>query len=240
MEAHGRLGKSGGNRPGSRFSGRQSSVLIALVAAVAAGLLIYLFVSHYNKKNSPTAATPSTATIVVAKKFIAAGTPDSLIISANLLKTEVVASSQVLAGAISDPSAISGEVASASIAAGQQITLADFSHATVTLSAYLSGDFRAVGLTIGAVNGLTSYLTVGSKVDVVAGSTKDSTSLELFNNVTVLSVNTTGFVVLKLTQKQVLELTSAEDQGLSLWFTLRPLNGATDPVAPLQIEKVTI
>jgi Flp pilus assembly protein CpaB len=233
MEGSGRFG---GSRSNQMFSGRRGSVLVALVAAVIAGLLIYLFVSHYNK-SAATPTSPTTATVFIAKKYIAAGTPETQVVSQNLLKSEVVPSAQVISGAISDPSTIAGEVASASIAAGQQVTVSDFSHTNVTISSYLTGDYRAIGITIDAVHGLTSYLGVGSKIDVVAGG-KTGNSVELFNNVTVLAVNAAGYVVIRLTQKQVLELTSAENLGLTIWFTLRPLSGATDPIPPLYVQKV--
>jgi Flp pilus assembly protein CpaB len=239
MEASGRFGKSGSGRSGQMFSGRRGSLLVALIAAVIAGLLIYLFVSHYHKKNA-VAVTPTSATVFVAVKYIPAGTPETQIVAENLLKSEVVPSTQVIAGAISDPSAIAGEVAAASIAAGQQVTLADFSHTNVTISAYLTGDYRAIGLATDAIHNLTSYIGVGSKIDVVAGlkSTTSAASVELFNNVTVLAVNPVNYVVLRLTQRQVLNLTNAELLGYTIWFTLRPLTGATNSVPQNFVAKV--
>jgi Flp pilus assembly protein CpaB len=233
MEAHGRFGRTGTSRSGQMSSSRRGSALIALIAALIAGGLIYLFVSHYNKTNTPSAAT--TATVFVAKKYIPAGTPETEVISGNLLKSEVVPSTQVIAGAISDPSVITGEVASASIAAGQQLTVTDFSHTNVTISSYLSGPYRAVVIQIDPVHGLTAYIGVGSTIDVVA--TGKGGSLQLFNDVTVLA-NTAGDVVLKLTQAQVLALTNAEQEGLTIWFALRPLTGATDRVPSNYVAKI--
>jgi Flp pilus assembly protein CpaB len=233
MEASGRFGKVGSGRSSQGLS-RNGSVLVALIAALIAGGLIYLFVSHYHKSSPP--AAPTTATVFVAKQYIPAGTPETDVISGNLLKSEVVPATQVIAGAISDPSAITGEVASASIAAGQQVTLTDFTHANVTISAYLSGDYRAIGLPIDSVHGLTADIGVGSKIDVVA--TGAGGSVELFENITVLA-NATSYVVLKLTQKQILELTNTEEKGLTIWFELRPLTGATDPIPTLYFAKVS-
>ena len=235
MEASGRFGKSGPGRPGQLFSGRRGSLLIAVIAAVIAGLLIYLFVSHYHKKNA-VAVTPTTATVFVAVKYIPAGTPETQVVAQNLLKSETVPSTQVIAGAISDPSAIAGEVAAASIAAGQQVTLADFSHTNVTISAYLTGDYRAIGIATDPIHNLTAYMGVGSKIDIVAGG--KGGSIELFNNVTVLAVNPANYVVLRLTQKQVLNLTNAELLGYTIWFTLRPLTGATDSIPQNFVAKV--
>jgi hypothetical protein len=231
MEASGRFGKAGSGRSGQGLN-RRGSVVVALVAALVAGVLIYLFVSHYNKT---TVSAPTTATVFVAKKYIPAGTPETEVISGNLIKPEVVQSTQVIAGAISDPSVIAGEVASASIAAGQQVTIADFSHTNVTISSYLTGAYRAVAIAIDPVHGLTSYIGVGSTIDVV--TTGKGGSVELFENVTVLG-NVGGDVVLKLTQKQVLELTNAQQEGLTVWFELRPLAGATDSIPELYVAKI--
>jgi Flp pilus assembly protein CpaB len=240
MEASGRFGKSGPGRSGQMFSGRRGSLLVALIAAVIAGLLIYLFVSNYHKKNAAAPVTPTSATVFVAEKYIPAGTPETQIVAQNLLKSEVVPSTQVIAGAISDPSAIAGEVAAASIAAGQQVTLADFSHTNVTISAYLTGSYRAIGIATDAIHNLTSYIGVGSKIDVVAGlkGTTGAATVELFNNVTVLAVNPANYVVLRLTQRQVLNLTNAELLGYTIWFTLRPLTGATNSVPQNFVAKV--
>jgi Flp pilus assembly protein CpaB len=233
MEASGRFGKARPNRSGQIFTSRSGSLLIALIAALIAGLLIYLFASHYNKKT--TVAPPTTATVFVAKHYIPAGTPEAEIISGGMLKPEVVPSTQVITGAIADPSVITGEVASASIAVGQQITITDFSHTNVTVSSYLTGPYRAVGLAIDDVHGLTAYLSVGSQVDMVATGKGGST--ELFEDVTVLA-DPAGYAVLKLTQKQVLDLTNAEEIGDTIWLTLRPLTGTKDQVPTNYIAKV--
>jgi Flp pilus assembly protein CpaB len=231
MEASGRFGKAGSGRSGQSLT-RSGSVLIALAAAVIAGGLIYLFVSHYNKS---TPSAPTTATVFVAKKYIPAGTPETDVISGDLIKSEVVPSTQIIAGGISDPSVIAGEVASESIAAGQQIAVTDFSHTNVTISSYLTGAYRAVAIAIDPVHGLTSYIGVGSTIDVV--TTGKGGSVQLFENVTVLG-NAAGDVVLKLTQKQVLELTNAQQEGLTIWFELRPLTGATNSIPELYIAKI--
>jgi Flp pilus assembly protein CpaB len=227
--------KIGKGRPGQPFSSRGGSVLIALIAAVIAGVLIYLFVHHYQKSTPTTTGAPATATVFVAKKYIPAGTPETSIIAGNLLKTEVVPVTQLVPSAISDPSVIAGEVASASIAAGQQVAATDFSHANVTLSSYLTGDHRAIAIAIDAVHGLTSYLTLGSTVDVVG--TGSGGSVELFQNITVLG-NQAGDVVLDLTDKQALTLTNAEQKQLTIWFELRPLTGATNSVPDLYLAKI--
>jgi hypothetical protein len=62
-------------------------------------------------------------------------------------------------------------------------------------------------------------------------------STELFEDVTVLA-DPAGYAVLKLTQKQVLDLTNAEEIGDTIWLTLRPLTGTKDQVPTNYIAKV--
>jgi Flp pilus assembly protein CpaB len=198
MEASGRFGKGGSGRSGPGLT-RSGSVLIALVAALIAGGLIYLFVSHYHKSTPTVNTTPSTATVFAATKYIPAGTPETEVVSENLIKSEVVPATQV--------------------------------------SAYLTGDYRAIALPIDVVHGLTAYLAVGSKIDVVVAETAGS--YFLFENVTVIANPGGGYVVLKLTQKQILALVNVEHTPTAvIWLALRPLTGATDQVPPLQVAKV--
>ncbi len=225
MQASRHLGRITAPRTGQTLSGRRGSSLVALLCAVAAGVLIYLFISQ-NRTTTVTTG-PSTATVFVAKRYIPAGMPESAIISQNLLAPKVVPLGQAVAGAISDPSLIAGEVAATSIAAGQQVTGTDFSRANVTLGSYLSGDYRAVAMSIDSAHGLTAYLTRGDTVDVVAQGPKGS--FDLFQDVTVLD-NASGNIVLELTDKQVLLLANAKQAGLTLWLTLRPVSGARNSI----------
>jgi Flp pilus assembly protein CpaB len=206
------------------MASRKTSIFVALISALLAGGLIYMFVSHYHKT---TVDPPATTTVFVAKHFIPAGTPETTIASDAMLKPKVIAVAQVVAGAITDPSVITGEVAAAPIAPGQQVTVTDFSHTDITLSSYLQGDHRAVAMSIDPAHGLTSYLTVGNTVDVMAQGPKGS--FDLFQNVTVLA-NAAGDVVLDLTDKQSLLLANALEANLTLWLELRPVTGARNSV----------
>jgi Flp pilus assembly protein CpaB len=201
-------------------------VLVALISAALAGVLIYMFVSRYHKT---TVETPTTMTVFVATRYIPAGTPETSIIAQNMLRSEVVPITQSVAGAIADPSVISGEVAAAAIASGQQVTTSDFSHADITLGSYLNGIHRAVAVSIDPAHGLTSYLVRGNTVDVVAQGPKGS--FNLFEDITVLA-NASGDVVLNLTDKQALLLANAQQANLTLWLTLRPIAGGRSSVPP--------
>ncbi len=106
MEAHGHFGKIGSRRSGQSLSNRRTSVLIAVVCAVLAAVLIYVFVSH--NKNTAAPAVPAQATVLVATKYIPSGVPASTVVSGGLLKPEQVPVTQAVAGAIADSSVISG------------------------------------------------------------------------------------------------------------------------------------
>ena len=213
-----------GSRRSSPLNSRGGALLIAVACAALAGLLIYLFVSHYNKK----AAAPPAAAVTVfeARSYIPRGTPQVTVAAQNLLKPVQVPAAQAVFGAISDPSAIVGEVSTAAIAAGQQVTAADFSHANITISAYLRGDERAIAFSLDATHGLTAYIAQGDTVDIMAQSGGKTEMVA--QNVTVLA-NAGGDVVMRVTDKQALKLSSVT--GVSnLWLTLRPASGAKESV----------
>jgi len=232
MEAHSHFGKVGGSRSGQGFATRRGSVLVALISAVMAGVLIYLFVSHYHKT---TVAPPATMTVYEAARYIPAGTPESTIAAENLLKPVTVPVASAFAGAISDPAAITGEVSAVPITLGQQVTVTDFSHSNVTISSYLTGDHRAVAIAIDSAHGLTSYLSRGDTIDVIAQGPGGTD--ELFQDVTVLG-NQAGNVVLDLTDKQAMQLSNAVGNHLTIWFELRPLNGAKNSVPANYLMKL--
>ncbi len=231
MEAKGHFGRFGSRRSGQSLSNRRTSVLIAVISAVVAAILIYLFVSH--DKNNAAPAAPAQATVLVAKKYIPAGVPAATVISEGLLKPEQVLATGALTGAVADTSALTGEVSSTPIAANQQITGTDFSHQNPTISAYLTGNERAVAFSLDPTHGLTAYVEVGNTVDVMG--LNGGKAEMLAQNVSVIA-NQNGDVVLRLSDKQALQLSSATGVS-SLWLTLRPAAGAKDSVKVGTVEK---
>jgi pilus assembly protein CpaB len=207
------------------MANRRNSILFAVVAALVAGALIYLFVSHYKKAAPP--AAPVETTVWEAKQFIPRGTPQSAIASAGLLKPVQVPLGQVQPGAIADPSAITNEVSLAAIAPGQQVISSDFTKPAAAFSYVLSGNQRAVGFSFDNEHGLTTYLQPGNDVDVMDLTGGGATAL-IAQNVPVLA-NSGGVVVLRLTDRQALLVTAATGKG-SLWLSLRPSINAKDSV----------
>lgn len=233
MEAHSHFGRAGNARSANAFANRKISLLVALLSALLAGVLIYLFVTHYRKT---TVAPPATETVFVAKQYIPEGTPESTIASGGMLTSKVIPVSQAFPGVVTDPSVLTGSVATAAIVAGQQVTVSDFTHvASLGPLPFLRGTERAIGISVDSWHGLTAYLAQGNTVDVIAQAKHGSE--ELFQDVTVLE-NQGGNVVLELTDKQTLLLTAALQRGVTLWLTLRPASGATNSVHVGQIVGV--
>lgn len=224
MEVPSIRNRIGGNLAGQLLSSRRGAVAIAAVAALLAAALLYLFVQHYRK--TPVAAAPTQAIVFVASQYIPAGTPASTVASEGLLKRVEVPTTQAVAGAISDPSVITGEVSSIAVSAGQQVSVTDFTHSVVTIGSYLTGDYRAIAVPLDSSHGLTSYIAQGDNVDIMDDEGKDT--VVLAQNIPVLA-NAGGDVVLKVSDAQALTLAGASDNS-KIWLTLRPLTGGNNTV----------
>jgi Flp pilus assembly protein CpaB len=225
MEASRHFGKLGIGGRSQGPSSRKNAILVAVLSAVLAAALIYLFVTHYKKNATPQVVTAPPATVWVATHAILQGTPESEVAAQGYFKPTQVAATSVMAGAITDPALVAGEVAQSTIAAGQQITATDFAKGPVLASA-LKGNQRAVAFSFDTEHGITSWLAVGDTVDVMLLHKNKSELID--QNVTVLE-NEGGLVVLKLTDKQALLLTGFTQQG-SLWLSLRPALKASNSI----------
>jgi len=224
MEVPSIRNRIGGNWTGQLLASRRGALSIAAVAALLAGVLLYAFVQHYRK--APVAAAPGVADVFVATHYIPSGTPETAVAAGNLLKRIQVPATEAVVGAIDDPSAITGEVSSTPIAAGQQISATDFTHSVVTIAQNLTGDYRAIAVPLDPSHGLTNYIAQGSEVDIM--DDEGNKTVVIAQKVLVLA-NAGGDVVLKVTDVQALELAGAADSS-KLWLTLRPSYGATNSV----------
>jgi Flp pilus assembly protein CpaB len=229
----------GGNSPGGMLSSRRGALTIAVVAAVIAGLLIFVFVQQYKKSAT---ATATNTPVYVATSLIPRGTPASLIASGGLFQRTAVKPSQVQIGAIADSSVLHGEVSTTAIYPGQQLTAADFSHSVVTVASQLTGPQRGIAIPVDSTHGLIGFVQAGDYVDVLSsfasGNGRGVVST-LATNVLVLSApsaagggglggggNSGGNIVLRVTAKTANTFAYAADNG-KVWITLRPPVGAT-------------
>ena len=243
MEASSVRRKVGGGWPGDSFSGRRGTALIAIGAAIIAGLLIFLFVQQYKKNVN---GTISTSPVFVATQFIQRGTSANVIGAEGVFQRTLVKSNQVVAGAITDPQAIQGAVAAQNIYPGQQLTTADFTHSNVTIASDLTGPERAIAIPVDSAHGLVTYVHPGDYVDLLAsyggngvtGGQGGAVTI-LDQNVLVLATAASGGgltgggsgneVVVRVSDKVALAVAFASDNG-KVWVTLRPPVGATDLV----------
>ena len=220
------------------FSTRRGAITTAVVAALLAGILLFVFVQNYKKSGTPAVVnTP----VFIASGYIPSGTPVSVIASSQLMSRTTVPSSHVVSGAIADPSVVRGEVAAANIYPGQQLTAADFVAKGTTLASQLTGNDRAIAIPVDSAHGLIGFVQAGSRVDVLddAGTARPGQGgvAVLATNVLVLSPPGGGSsvaggassggsnIILQVTPQQANSFASAADNG-KVWITLRPPVGA--------------
>ena len=230
----------GGRRPSDLLSSRRNAIVVAVICAALAGILIYAFVQQYRHSVNTSATN---APVYVATGLIPRGTAASEVASTGLYKFTRIKSSQVLAGAIADPSVIKGEVAATDIYPGAQLTAADFTRSGVTIGSQLSGTDRAISVPVDAAHGLIGFVQAGDRVDVLSsvgtGGSHGVVNV-LAQNVLVLSApgggggglggtNNTSEIVLRVTDKQAVSMAFAADNG-RVWITLRPPVGAVNTV----------
>jgi Flp pilus assembly protein CpaB len=209
---------------GGAFGGRRGAILIAIIAALAAGILIYVFVQRY--KTSVTPTTPPISTVIVAKQFIPRGTPISVVEQANGTQSITVKSTSLVPSAVTNPAEIAGQVAAQNIAPGEQLTTADFTVGTVSLSQYLTGHMRALQVPLDATHGLSGYVAVGDHVDLasnigpLAGTHTHPGLGILATNVLVLAAPS-GSLVFGVPAGVAQQVAYASDNG-KIWVFMRP------------------
>jgi Flp pilus assembly protein CpaB len=230
-------------------STRKGSLLFGVLAALIAGALIVVYVNRY--RNS-VRAQGAPVTVLVASSAIPKGTSGQTVAAKALFTATTVRQSQLLNGALSDPSSLVGKAASQDIYAGQQLTAADFSASATALPSTLSEGERAITIPLDPAHGLIGQIQAGDHVDVYAGFNiiavsaagiplaggQSTPALKLImQNVQVLAVSTaksglgggggSSNVTLNVNAQQAAELAFASDNG-KIWLSLRPSSGATD------------
>lgn len=219
------------------MSSRRGTIAVGVGAAVLAALVLLVYLNSYRESVS---ASAQPLTVLVAKNLIPRGTSGSVIATNGLFQTARVPTSQVKLGAISDPAALNGQVTLSDVYPGQQLTAADFS-ATATaaaLASQLTGNERAITVSIDQAHGLLGHLQAGNRVDIyVAFPEGDKTPIALMKllvtNVLVLAApagGEGGTVALRLNSREAARVAFASDNA-KLWFALRP-PAAAKPTKP--------
>jgi pilus assembly protein CpaB len=201
------------------FLTRRGTLLVALGAALLAGLIIFLYVKEVrNNASSNSSGTP----VLVARSLIPKGTPAATVGSEHLYQIENVPKSALLSGAYVDPSSLTSGVAASDIYPGQQLTAANFAAAETTLDSQIAGTQRALSFPIDAKRTLDGQIVAGDHVDVFYST--GGTVHTLLQNVPVLTA-TSDELTVRVNSKNAALLALAADSG-TIWMTLRPLTGA--------------
>lgn len=214
------------------FTTRQGTVLLGVVAAIIAAIALLVYLNHYRDS-----VTPPPVSVLVAAKTIPQGTSgETLAKSTGFYEVAKIPQNQVLSGAITDASTLSGKVALTEITPNSQLVESQFGTVSGVLPKLGPND-RAVVVTLGTPQAVGGQITAGSQVDFwvttsgsgAGGVTRPLAKL-LFQDMTVLGVNG-GNVTLEATPTQVGQIiyASTNDQ---IWLALRPANG-TKPKPPV-------
>jgi Flp pilus assembly protein CpaB len=202
------------------FTTRQGTVLLGVIAAVIAAIALLVFLNQYRS------GATSTVQVLVAKKTIPQGTSGEVLAkSTGFYTVAQIPKDNVLTGAITDSSTLTGKVALADINPNSQLTETQFGEGTgVALD--LGPTERAVVVSLGTPQSVGGQIVPGSHVDFWvttsgqgAGGVSRPIAKLLFQNVLVLNVGG-GNVTLKATPRQAGQIifASTNDQ---IWLALR-------------------
>jgi Flp pilus assembly protein CpaB len=236
-------------------STRRGTLALAALAALLAGAAVLVYLNNY-RHSLNAGATPST--VLVAKALISKGTPGTAVATGAMFQTTTIRQSQLLNGAISDPSLLRGRVATHDIFPGQQLTTADFTAGGLSVAGTLTKTQRLITIPLDASHGMIGQANAGDHVDVFAGFNVipvDSRGVPLqggtsrpvlkliMQNVPVVDVSkatqgNNANISLKVSDADAENLAFASDNG-KLWLVLRPPSGAK-PVAPRLVTVETL
>ena len=212
-----------------KMSSRSWAIALGIAAAVLAAILLILYVNRYQSRASgANAPTP----VLQATKLIVKGTPGNLVAAQTMYKPITVPRKEVEVGAIAAPY-LTGRVATADIYPGTQLTAEAFSTDTsLYVDSQITGEQRAISVSVDNVHGSLSQLQAGDHIDVYIGvgaRTGGQPVVQLFRqDVEVLSVpapDETGNLILKIKAKDAADFAFAAD-NTQLWFVIRPAAGA--------------
>jgi Flp pilus assembly protein CpaB len=226
---------------------RGGTVAVGGFAAAFGALLLLMYLAQY-RNSVDESGEP--ITVLIAKSLIEKGTPGDIVGVKGLFQTTDAPRDQLQEGAITDPSALRGRLATNDVYPGEQLTTSDFSaSASGALGTQIAGNQRAIAVPVDAAHGMVGQLRTGDRIDVLAGFNVTSGAgggrpvvKVLSQNVLVLEAPKragTGVaassgtnVVLRTTYREAAEIAWAVDNG-KIWVVLRPRTGA--PVRRAQV-----
>ncbi|HET9673531.1 MAG TPA: Flp pilus assembly protein CpaB [Gaiellaceae bacterium] len=227
-------------------STRRGTLLVALLAALLAGVSIVAYLNRYRASLESQGAL---VTVLVARESIPKGTSGTVLASKALYTATTMRESQLREGAISDPSSLQGTVATREVFEGAQLTSADFAPAGDSLAADLADRQRVISIPLDGAHGMIGQIEVGNRVDVYAGFNViplDRTGRPMnggqarpmlrliMSDVPVVDVGEKSIggssstnVSLRVDDEKAAQLAFASDNG-KVWLALRPSAGAVE------------
>jgi Flp pilus assembly protein CpaB len=238
------------------LSTRGGTIAVGVFAAIVAGIAVLVYLGQYRDSVHQESQSVD---VLVARQLIPQGTPGEQIGSQHLFQVTSMRKSQLKGGAVTDPAALKGRVATEDLFPGQQLTLSDFSSKPTNAVKYkLAGDQRAISVPLDAAHGLLGYVQTGDHVDVEASflvqgaDGKNHPILRtIMHDIPVLyappsagkvgigaGANSTQNMVLKMTDAQAADLAFSSDNG-KVWIIERPQSGAK-PTRPSLVTLETL
>jgi len=202
---------------------------LGIAAAVLAAILLLVYLNSYRDS---VAGDNARSTALVAKGLILKGTSGTVIAEKNLYQVSEIQNKELKVGAIADPALLNGRVAVADVYPGQQLTTADFStETTEAVNTKISGNQRALSVSIDNIHGSLSQLTAGDRIDLyVAAGAKgnEQAAVRLFRpNVYVIAVpgqNESGNLMFRVNSSDAADFAFAAD-NTQMYFVIRPRTG---------------
>lgn len=145
---------------------RARNISLALALGLGAALLVTLYVHNSGSSSTPS-LSKQLASVFVAARDIAAGTPGTELGKA--IRPQEVSTDSVVPGAISSKAQVKALISTAPILAGQQVTLRQFKRAAQEgIAGEISHTTRVFQLPGDANQLLVDTLAKGDHVDVIA------------------------------------------------------------------------
>jgi Flp pilus assembly protein CpaB len=241
------------------LSTRGGTIAVSILAAVLAAVILVTYLHRY-RNSVRQSGVP--VTVLVANGLIEKGTSGEVIASEGMYKSTSIPKGEVSDGAITDPQALKGSVASADVFPGEQLTTAKFTVDDAgSYSNQITADQRVVTLPFDAAHGLLGKVQAGDHIDVYAGfnvhpvgqdgrpvpAGPDRPVLKLITpDVEVLAVPDSGGgtaaskprLTIKASDEDVAKMAFTSDNGI-LWAVLRPRANAA-PTSPNIVSVETV
>ena len=234
--------------------------ILALIAAVVAGIAIFIFLRSLNKP----VEIPKSNVVVAAMDI-----PENTAIAEEMVKVISLPNEAVLANAVDDASLVVGKVFTSDMYTGEQIIsdrlveVGEYSGGTLAYT--INPGMRAITISVSETTGLIGMIKPEDNVDIIAqfdsetktanpdGSTETKTESKakiLIQNIKVLAVdkamNKEGkkdgenytTITLEVTPDQALKVSFSENSGMLRAILRSPLDEGVAAVPSVMLDDV--